>query len=456
MFVTLAVLVAALAIGIGVLRSQGDLNDFLCDGDCGPRYVAAPVGLALADQPASPQVTTTVGGQVDPDAVARAVRPELDAAALGDRVTVLVADSVTGREVFSSGTAAQVPASTVKVLTGFAALSVLDPQHTFATRVVADGDRLVLVGGGDPYLATEPSRRPGYAVRADLATLARAVATELKAAGRTTVTLGYDAGLFTGRSASSAWPGTYVSQDIVTPVSALSVDGGAHDGRRDDDPAQVAAARFVAQLEKQGIDVRGEPAPTSAPRDAIEIASVSSATVAQIVERLEVTSDNEAAEVMLRHVAIASGEPATFEGGAVAVERALKAAGIDTAGLVLHDGSGLSRDNRVRSRTLVQTLREALAQPRTASLAAGLPVGGFNGSLGTRFGGAADGRGVVRAKTGTLTGVHGLAGFVTTRDDRTLVFAVLADRTRGQNPFATQAALDAVAAALADCTCGLG
>jgi D-alanyl-D-alanine carboxypeptidase/D-alanyl-D-alanine-endopeptidase (penicillin-binding protein 4) len=85
----------------------------------------------------------------------------------------------------------------------------------------------------------------------------------------------------------------------------------------------------------------------------------------------------------------------------------------------------------------------------------GLPVAGFNGSLADRFGDAEQGRGMVRAKTGTLSGVNGLAGTVTDRDGRPMVFALLADRVALVDRFTAEDALDAVATALAACHCGV-
>ncbi|MCO7241063.1 D-alanyl-D-alanine carboxypeptidase, partial [Aeromicrobium sp. CnD17-E] len=118
------------------------------------------------------------------------------------------------------------------------------------------------------------------------------------------------------------------------------------------------------------------------------------------------------------------------------------------------DGSGLSRANRIAPATLAGVLRAASARAATAPLLADLPVGGFTGTLANRFGTDSAGRGLVRAKTGTLTGVHSLAGYVTNRDGTPLVFAVMTDDTEDVNPFVTQAAVDDVAAALAGCSCG--
>ena len=91
--------------------------------------------------------------------------------------------------------------------------------------------------------------------------------------------------------------------------------------------------------------------------------------------------------------------------------------------------------------------------PRFADVVARLPVAGLSGTLGGRFR-AADAQpaaGLARAKTGTLTGVHALAGTVVDADGRLLTYAVLADRAGG-TPQA-RAALDSVVAALATCGC---
>ncbi len=89
---------------------------------------------------------------------------------------------------------------------------------------------------------------------------------------------------------------------------------------------------------------------------------------------------------MLRHVAIAADRPATFEGGADAVTEVLKKAGIDTTGLRLHDGSGLSRDDRI-SPDDAGADRAGGAAPacRHRRCSTDLPVSGFNGTLTTRF-----------------------------------------------------------------------
>jgi D-alanyl-D-alanine carboxypeptidase/D-alanyl-D-alanine-endopeptidase (penicillin-binding protein 4) len=83
----------------------------------------------------------------------------------------------------------------------------------------------------------------------------------------------------------------------------------------------------------------------------------------------------------------------------------------------------------------------------------GLPVAGYDGTLADRGDSdPATAPGTVRAKTGTLQGVHALAGTVVTADGRLLAFAVVADAASG-GEIATEAALDDVAATLAGCGC---
>jgi D-alanyl-D-alanine carboxypeptidase/D-alanyl-D-alanine-endopeptidase (penicillin-binding protein 4) len=175
--------------------------------------------------------------------------------------------------------------------------------------------------------------------------------------------------------------------------------------------------------------------------------------VAQIVEAMIARSDNEAAEFLLRQAAIASGRPGTFDGGVETVRSVLTRLDVDVTGLVLHDGSGLSRQNRIAPQTLAEVVAAAARSSRTDSLVSDLAVGGFTGTLTRRFGKADAGLGVVRGKSGTLTGVHSLAGYVTDRSGTPIVFAVMTDRTKSVNPFITEDALDRVAAALADCSC---
>jgi D-alanyl-D-alanine carboxypeptidase/D-alanyl-D-alanine-endopeptidase (penicillin-binding protein 4) len=163
--------------------------------------------------------------------------------------------------------------------------------------------------------------------------------------------------------------------------------------------------------------------------------------------------------VLARQVAVARGEPASFAGAARAVRAVLAGIGVSTRGERIYDGSGLSRDDRLQPGTLLDVIRTAAddRHPELRSAVANLPVAGFTGSLASRFDtGDPLGLGTVRAKTGTLTGVHGLAGIVTSRDGAVMTFVAIADRVRPVNTLDARTQVDRVAAALGGCACSAG
>jgi D-alanyl-D-alanine carboxypeptidase/D-alanyl-D-alanine-endopeptidase (penicillin-binding protein 4) len=155
-------------------------------------------------------------------------------------------------------------------------------------------------------------------------------------------------------------------------------------------------------------------------------------------------------------VAIARHQPATFAGSADAVLAVLKDAGLDTSGVVLQDGSGLTRADRVPPALLVSLVSGAAGNgklSRASAILSGLSVAGYDGTLADR--GDSDPKtapGAVRGKTGTLLGVHALAGTVVTHDGRLLAFAVIAGDTQASED-AAEGALDDVASTLAGCGC---
>jgi serine-type D-Ala-D-Ala carboxypeptidase/endopeptidase (penicillin-binding protein 4) len=241
-------------------------------------------------------------------------------------------------------------------------------------------------------------------------------------------------------------------------VSALTLDGGRiSPGRseRADDPAIAAATTFVDMLASRGIVVRTGPVRDDAPAHAAEVAAVRSVPLEQIVEHMLLVSDNDAAEVLARHVAAGTGRPASFNAASRAIVEAVEGLGIDMSGSTVLDGSGLARGNALSPNVLVATLAAAARpeNPDLRSVLTGLPVARFTGTLDDRFDSprAADAAGVVRAKTGTLTGVSSLAGTVVARDGNAFGFAMLADDI--VNSEAARLALDETAAALAGCGC---
>lgn len=433
-----------------------------------PAAVQPPEGLSLPEfstpPPVAEEVSAGASGAVSPDKVRRALGAGLRDRDLGRHVVAAVANLSGGSPVLERGQGMAVPASTMKLLTGTAALDALGPDHTFTTRVVAgrSASQVVLVGGGDPFLLSKPLP-PAVPdtispPRADVRTLARSTARALRKRGVTRVRIGYDDSLFTGPTASPEWPPNYLPDGVVAPITALHVDGGRPESGtgRVADPSRAAADAFAAALRRTGITVRGVAAPASAPTGATELAGVESAPLSQIVERVLEVSDNEAAEIVAHHVGVAAVGEGSFAGGNRGVVRTLRRLGVPLAKGKVYDGSGLSRNNRLAASTLLDVLRVAASpeHPELRAVLSGLPVAGFTGSLQYRFDeGAPQGRGRVRAKTGTLTGVTGLAGVVQDLDGNTMVFVLLADKVAEPDSLAAREALDGLAAALGACRC---
>jgi len=384
-----------------------------------------------------------------------------------DQVGVVVADPATATAVFSrGGGTALVPASTAKLATAVAALSVLGADRRLVTKVVAGAvaSQIVLVGGGDPTLggAWSVTAAPGFPASATLADLAQQAAAALRGKNISAVTLGYDASLFTGPATAPGWKPLYMTEGDVAPVSALEVDEGRSATKtraglpttaRVADPAAVAAAQFSALLVADGITVTGGAKAVHASTGAV-VASVSSAPIGALVQRMLGHSDNDLAEALARQVAIARGGPGSFVGGAKAVQAAAAALGVAASGIAMADASGLSPDDRMEPVVLAQFVRLAVApgHPELAPILSGLPVAGFSGTLENRFKDSAA-AGVVRAKTGTLDGVVSLAGYAVDASGRTLVFAIVANAVKPPATVATEKALDAVAAGIASCGC---
>jgi D-alanyl-D-alanine carboxypeptidase/D-alanyl-D-alanine-endopeptidase (penicillin-binding protein 4) len=220
-------------------------------------------------------------------------------------------------------------------------------------------------------------------------------------------------------------------------MSLVSALGTASD---QPDLADNRGAQVTRGTANQGARVLGE---------------VQSAPVTRLVEQMLSESDNVVAEVLSRQVAVAAHRPATFAGGVAAVSDVLGSIGIN-AGHAMVDGSGLSVLNRVSVAALTGVLLKAVdpAKPELHPIITGLPVAGWDGTLADRYGGLSSaGRGAVRAKTGTLDGVSAEAGLVTDADGRQLVFAFVANGVPIGGTIQARAALDALAATLADCGC---
>jgi D-alanyl-D-alanine carboxypeptidase/D-alanyl-D-alanine-endopeptidase (penicillin-binding protein 4) len=444
--VGLVLLLVAGVIGVGVLLTggAGDGTDAVevPEAQLPDLTEAAPVLASLARDAPVP----------DPAVLSSRLTSLLTAPGLGAGVSAEVVDVATGSVLLDldAGDPA-VPASTAKLLTAAAALITLDPAATLETAVVAGATpgEIVLVGGGDPTLSrTAPSPiYPGAPTVADLATQVVAA----MPAGTPVSRIVVDGSLFSGPLTAGGWGPSDAPSSYAAPVTATAVDGARvspGSPARSGQPGVDAGSALA--------DALGAPGATvvlgQAPPGAQTLATVHSAPIARLVEQALSMSDNMLAEALARQVALARNLPASFDGAARAVTQALDDAGMDVTGISLFDGSGLSRNDRIPAGTLTAVVTGAAdgSLEGASALLSGLPVAGYDGTLFDR-GDTGAAPGSVRAKTGTLLGVHALAGTVVTTDGRLLAFAVLADGSG--NEVAAESALDAVAAALAGCGC---
>ena len=162
-----------------------------------------------------------------------------------------------------------------------------------------------------------------------------------------------------------------------------------------------------------------------------------SAPLSEFARVLMRVSQNQYAETLLRTLGARSGT-GTAEAGRAVVGEVLDGWEIPRDAYLQVDGSGLSRYNYVCAETLVKILRQMYGDPRHKELfVATLPIGGQDGSIARRFVGTAA-AGNVRAKTGSISNVRALSGYVTSADGEPLVFSIIAN-----NFTAPQSAIDA-------------
>ena len=358
----------------------------------------------------------------------------------GNRACFVVRDSQTE---LAGGSADQplAPASTLKLLAATTAIADLGADFHFTTSVQGSGppangsvDRLYLVGRGDPLLAT-PERIALDQRDPDTAGLASTplavLADRIAAAGIHAVpggVVGVDAHFDRTRYVPE-W--TAAARASIGPVGALTVNdgfaGANGTGAPAANPAVNAATELTRLLTARHIAV-GAPSSGDAPNGRVDIASIDSPPLPAILTEMLSASDNLSAEMLVRELGAHAGSPTTTR-GVDAIMTAMSKLGIDTTGAHLVDGSGLSHTDAVTCRTLIAVLGLTV-RTQFAPVRDGLAIAAQRGTLATRFRDTPL-AGNLRAKTGTLDGVSGLAGFVTS--DRPLDFALIVNGTFGES-----------------------
>ncbi|MQY17991.1 D-alanyl-D-alanine carboxypeptidase/D-alanyl-D-alanine-endopeptidase [Nocardia macrotermitis] len=442
----------------------------------GLKIEAAPAPQAPSPQLAAASATAPAPSKQGLSSALAGVAASPDLGSFSGSVT----DAVTGDVLWSKDSDKPIiPASTAKILTAAAALLVLPSDHRVSTEVVAapGSNTLVLVGGGDPTLTAQADGKGYYADGPKLADLVA----QIRATGRTFSSVVVDNSAYSGPTQAPGWDPADIAGGSWAPIESVMLDGGRLNplveySPRSATPALDTGRRLALSLGMDPAAVRAGKAPVGA----AAVAKVQSAPLHDRLTQMMLHSDDVLAETIGREIAVAAGAQPSFAGAAQATLTTLNAAGFDTTGVVLHDNSGLSTDDRVPARLLNKILTEAAGAPGTAQTSATqtqtstqsaavassagasaeplaplldyLPVGAGTGSLAYRFTTPRDhvAAGWVRAKTGTLSVSSALAGYVLDNDGRVLTFALMSN---DRPPEASRPALDAVVATLRNCGC---
>ena len=394
-----------------------------------------------------------------------------------------VVDASSGEPVFSRmATTSLRPASNMKIVTALNALRVLGPDTRMTTdTVVPEPGTVILRGGGDTtlgvsgltklasatakYLKTNdmlptPVQPPDYRPKTCTVAGKTRKSTTKNPCPMVTppktqppVKVYVDDSLYGKPTGGPGWTGSYMPS-VVRPVRPLG-----RIGVYQWDSAGEAGAVFTSALRSTGVKAKTAGHQDAAP-DAVSAAAVTGETVAAQVRYMMQVSENNIAEMLFRQVAVERGRKGTFTGGRLAARDSLRELGLDTAGLKLLDGSGVSRDDRLTPRFLTDLLQVALKTdkyPQFNSFFASLPIGGRTGTLSpstARFTTSPSkcAAGQVRAKTGTLFDTIGLSGYTRGADGELKVFSALVnDRPQKYSPLSTRQAVDGLIATVNGC-----
>jgi len=402
------------------------------------------------------------------------------------------------------------PASTMKVVTTFAALESLGPAYSWRTRAYATGPvrdqvlegNLVLVGGGDPFMTHERwwafvmgLRQAGilriagdviidntfFAPQGDDRAAfdnrpyrSYNVLPDALLVNFQTVTVSAVPDSATGsvRVSANPWPANLVIDNNVRLEPGACRRGGAGivvampegptgnrislSGRYSAGCGQFSVARAVMKApdfayglfrtfwQQSGGTIGGGWRLGTLPADARLLYTHDSLTLAEVIRLVNKYSSNSMARALLLTMGADRfpGRPATTTAGREAIQAFLGRLGIPAPELVLENGSGLSRNERISAATLADVLLAAHRSQYMPEFAASLPLSATDGTLKRRFR-SPEMQGRLRMKTGTLEDVTALAGYVNAASGRTFVTVVMLN-----HPTASQGSGEAIQSAL--------
>jgi D-alanyl-D-alanine carboxypeptidase/D-alanyl-D-alanine-endopeptidase (penicillin-binding protein 4) len=349
------------------------------------------LGLGAAVLSASIFATSTASA-FDP-ASAATVFARMAASPTLSNPSVSLIDVSTGKVVFESNANSQrKPASLMKLLSASATLRYLDPSKVFATSVALGPtpDSIVIDGEYDPWISMNSK--------------------EALKMGRTSFYALASRGL------------SAVTKKSEEPVKKLQVYYN--------DLFSKDVANFKAYYKKRGVSATmiyvNEAKAKSLATE--QIVYSTSPTVKEIMNWFLVWSDNIVSERMARLAAKAAGNDFNEKGVAKTFDKVLRELGIDPSRIIIKDASGLSKENKLTANILSQLLYKIHSDPVYSQLIGGLPVSGKTGTLSKRYiESAPQAVGLVKAKTGTLSGTVSLAGYVQS-GDREYAFTIIADQ----------------------------
>lgn len=211
-------------------------------------------------------------------------------------------------------------------------------------------------------------------------------------------------------------------------------------------PPLAFAADFMNAMIKKGIMVSGR-AVSLADSDSLvkllekaqvtELSGINSPTVAAIIHTTNLNSYNFFAETLLKHMGLKIMRYGSTDAGAKAVYNYFRDNGMDTDGLCIFDGSGISRYNSATARQMVWVLNFMLSSPDYAVFRNSLSVAGVSGTLGHLLSGT-PAEGNLLAKSGTMSRVKSYAGYIHAVSGRELIFAVIANNFNCAGPEMTR------------------
>lgn len=318
-----------------------------------------------------------------------------------------------------------VPASSTKLITAAVALKVLGKDFTYTTNVHAKMDAsgttgdLYFVGGGDPSLirAEYPSLEK-YATTAG--TSLEKLADAIVASGVRQISgsvVGVDTRYDNIRFVAD-WPTSFYMTE-AGPLGALFVDDGMILGQqfKPDNPALAASQELTNLLVARGVIIAAAPRHEPLPDDVPVIASVTSAPLTSVLKDMLVNSDNNTAELVLKEIGFAAKKTGSTVAGLQTVQEVLAKWKIKD--VVMNDGSGLASSNRISCSAFQKILAQEIDV--FPSL---LAIAGETGTIRDAFTDSSV-KGSLVAKTGTLSGVKALTGYLTIQNSDPVLFSLI-------------------------------